>query len=164
MKKLILANAIWYLVLAVVMVSAVGCAKKTLKKPLLEPVVVEAPKIAPKPEAPAAAPVVAPAPIPNIMIYFEFNSDGIRRDAAIDLDEYSKLLQGRDVSFRYIGSACQIGTEEYNMDLSRRRAENARAYLGKGGTVLALGESRPATTIESEYWRNRTCAIEVVEE
>jgi outer membrane protein OmpA-like peptidoglycan-associated protein/Tol biopolymer transport system component len=77
---------------------------------------------------------VPPAPTPAIPdfqnIYYDFDKDFIRDDAAAELD--------RLVDFLLANPACKVevlshtdwfGTYSYNVDLSLRRAKNAKRYL-----------------------------------
>ena len=63
-------------------------------------------------------------------IYFEFNSDKIKPESYPILDEIGRILEKHpDWKLEIAGYTDSIGTEEYNLDLSRRRAEAVRKYL-----------------------------------
>jgi OOP family OmpA-OmpF porin len=83
-------------------------------------------------------------------VLFEFDSDAIAPDAAPILDRVGALLVALgSPALRIDGHTDAIGSDEYNLDLSARRAENVRAALGARGvdaasmTVRGLGESQP---------------------
>ena len=112
----------------------------------------------PEPAIPAPQPQVAaaptPAPLPPqeyYLIYFEFDKtimtpEGERnmRQAINDLEDYQTL----DIALR--AHADRSGSDSYNKDLSRRRAEAVLTRLMSAGIdtsrlriVEAVGESRP---------------------
>lgn len=121
------------------------------------------PKGEPKP-APVKGPAVAqPAPTPpatapksegpmTATALFDYDSSVLRPAEAAKLDELAGKIKGR-ASDRLdaVGHSDRIGSDPYNTDLSRRRAEAVRNYLvGKGidaGRVRteARGESESAT-------------------
>ena len=63
-------------------------------------------------------------------IRFELDSDKIRKSSHRTLDAAGKVLQEyEDLRLLIRGHADETGTDEYNLDLSRRRAEMVKAYL-----------------------------------
>lgn len=75
---------------------------------------------------------------------FEFNSDRLRPDGTRLLDERviaaltgAQRLQG----IRLTGYADRLGSDSYNLDLSRRRAEAVKAYLVSQGVPVASIEA-----------------------
>jgi OOP family OmpA-OmpF porin len=105
-----------------------------------------------------AAPKPEPAPSPKAVepvtatVLFDYDSSALRPGEAVKLDELAGKAKGR-ASDRLdaVGHADRIGSDSYNMDLSRRRAEVVRNHLvSKGieaGRVRAegKGESEAAT-------------------
>jgi len=76
----------------------------------------------------------APAPPPsiNLQVNFEFDSSNLTNDAQLTLKALGEALKSKDLAglrFRVIGHTDSRGSAEYNMDLSRRRADAVRAYL-----------------------------------
>jgi len=143
--------------LSLVLVFAMGCAKKELVKSTGTGPAVSAPSA---PEAPASkpAPIVtetmkpeAPAkpsdmaekqmamagvaatqerPSPFTDIHFDFDKSFIREDAKPALQkvaEYLKKTPGASVLIE--GHCDERGTPEYNMALGERRAASAKSYL-----------------------------------
>jgi len=118
-----------------------------------------------------------PAPSPPITIVlrdtlvlegvnFEFDSSALTPESHWILDRVAvELLKPEWVKTRWeiAGHTSSIGTEEYNMALSQRRAEAVRAYLVSQGvadwrlTPKGYGESDPKYPNDSEgrNWRNR---------
>jgi outer membrane protein OmpA-like peptidoglycan-associated protein len=83
-------------------------------------------------------------------VFFDWDRDEITPQAAAILDnaaaQYQQCGQARVV---IAGHADRSGPADYNVGLSQRRADNARAYLAGRGvpdgvmTTEAFGESRP---------------------
>jgi len=98
----------------------------------------------PPPPLPAAAaaspPPPPPAPAPHHEklvlrgVHFDFNKAKIRPGDAAILDEAADTLKAHsDVTIDVDGYCDAIGSEEYNMKLSQRRADAVAVYLeGKG--------------------------------
>jgi outer membrane protein OmpA-like peptidoglycan-associated protein len=87
-------------------------------------------------------------------VYFGFNKAGLRGEARNKLDSLAgRLNAATDVTgARIVGYADRIGSVSYNENLSRRRAENVRAYLINHGLVKPsvtetrwVGKSEPST-------------------
>lgn len=149
----------------------------------------EVPSPAPLAAAPESAPVPAPAPLAAAApeptpaplaaatetapamtlvlegVNFDFDKAVIRPEDYAKLDQNVETLKKwGDVDVEVAGHTCNIGTDSYNMDLSRRRAEAVRHYLISKGvsadrlTVRGYGESRPAAsnaTLEGRVMNRR---------
>jgi len=69
-------------------------------------------------------------------IYYDLDKSFIRTDAAIELDKIVTILQDNPTILTELGSHCDSrGSDEYNMELSQRRAEEAVAYIVSKGIV-----------------------------
>jgi outer membrane protein OmpA-like peptidoglycan-associated protein len=95
-------------------------------------------------------------------ILFDFNSDVIRTEEAMALDNLD--IYNRKVSV--VGHACQIGGDDHNINLSMRRAIAVHSYLQNKGIASEVrwsyrGESEPVTYDESQYQLNRRAEITV---
>ena len=67
-------------------------------------------------------------------IYFDFNKDNIRPDAALELDKIVSTLKKHPEIHIELGSHTDCrGCEEFNEDLSYRRAESSRNYIIEHG-------------------------------
>ncbi|HSK38960.1 MAG TPA: OmpA family protein [Arenibaculum sp.] len=118
------------------------------------------PDPAPSPEpAPASLPErdAAPAPEPGVFgfrINFGFNSAEIPADAMPFVDTVAALMQEEpDIMLIVEGHTDAVGSDGYNLDLSKRRAAAVGAYLVETGQVdlarvviRGKGESEPLTT------------------
>jgi outer membrane protein OmpA-like peptidoglycan-associated protein len=76
----------------------------------------------------------------NIRVFFEFNSADLSKDAQDELDILGRYL-GDAKSSRIVleGHTDMVGGEEFNMALSKHRAESAKAYLIKKFRVTPEG-------------------------
>ena len=85
-------------------------------------------------------------PQTDLVIYFAFDSAEISEQAVPQLNELGKALTLglKDQSFTLAGHSDAKGTAEYNLDLSKRRAEAVQRYLVERfkinpDTLLAVG-------------------------
>lgn len=176
---------------------ALGEKARPAPKPMLEPVAQPEPEIAPPPKpTPMAAPVPAPEPaivqpapvvplttkqatqldqaksgdVVTILegVNFEFDSDRLRPDARVILDEASTVLERRsDISVDVAGHTCSIGTEQYNQGLSERRAKSVYDYFVNKGiaadrlTTQGFGETRPAFSNATREGRAKNRRVEL---
>jgi type IX secretion system PorP/SprF family membrane protein len=104
-------------------------------------------------------------------LYFDTDKDVIKRESYQYLDKLAELLVKRPKwRVKLTGHADARGSEEYNLDLSRRRAEATASYLvGRGveRTQLVMdyyGERRPvaSNTNEDTRWENRRVEMQFV--
>jgi len=82
----------------------------------------------------AAAPSAPPQQVPSIdlTLVFPSSSAELTAQAKAALDQLGRAIASKDLSvyrFRIEGHTDTVGTAEYNLDLSRRRAEAAASYL-----------------------------------
>jgi OOP family OmpA-OmpF porin len=69
-------------------------------------------------------------------ILFDFDRDQSRAEFNSELDELGEFLQSKSNAYAVLaGYTDSVGTEDYNMRLSRRRAENVAAYLMSNHTI-----------------------------
>ncbi len=97
-------------------------------------------------------------------VYFEFDQSALQRQAKQDLNHNAQTLRERaNVRIEIQGNADERGTEEYNLALGMRRAENAKRYLVDRGIspsridTRSFGEENPSVRghSESAWARNR---------
>lgn len=103
-------------------------------------------------------------------VQFDFDRSDLKAPAKQELDELAnKLNSAKEYEIEVGGHTCNIGTEEYNMKLSERRAQSVVKYLLMKGVNNAYvvehyyGESKPAvpnTSIENRK-KNRRVEWEV---
>lgn len=139
--------------------------------------------VAPEPVAQPVAPPpprpVAPAPEPKQEVIFEFDeaiffgfdSATLRPEAEGKLMEAARLIQ-EDRSLRKVeiaGHTCDIGSAQYNLGLSERRARAVREFLvNRGGvdaamlTVTGYGVTRPKVPNSSPENRQMNRRVELI--
>jgi len=117
----------------------------------------------------------AAAPAPKILtlegVNFDNNEAILRLDAYPALDRAAaSLKEWGDVKVEVAGHTDDRSTDEYNLELSQRRAEAVRAYLiGKGIsadrlTAKGYGESKPIADNDTEDGRFKNRRVELVEQ
>jgi len=100
-------------------------------------------------------------------LLFDFNSDRVRGEARHNLDALaSSLDKYPDTDLLIVGHTDAIGSDEYNQDLSIRRAESAARYLDSQGVrtriqTRGLGEREPVATNDTEAGRQQNRRVEV---
>lgn len=104
----------------------------------------------------------------SLAIQFEFNSSVLKTSAYSNLDKLSSDLKANSSDIVQLdGHASAEGTEEYNMSLSRDRANSVKTYLVNSGiaasrvAVTAHGESRPVASNATEAGRVENRRVEV---
>jgi peptidoglycan-associated lipoprotein len=160
-------------VLAVMMLFAVGCAKKQVKTSdtAAAPAAPSAPgQATPAPEGIVTETMKPPAdtqtaraaeaaegiaatqekPSPFQDIHFDFNMSVVRADAKSTLSSVADYMKKNKGAKLLIEGHCdERGTAEYNMALGDRRAEAARAYLVSLGvpasalSTVSFGKEKP---------------------
>ncbi len=89
-------------------------------------------------------------------VLFDFDKANIRPDAVPTLQKLARLISSVDSkSVQVNGHTDSKGSDDYNMELSQRRAESVGAWLiAKGGTeagrlqTVGYGETKPAASNE----------------
>ncbi len=116
--------------------------------------------------------IVKDKPIVLENIFYDFDKAEIRPDAAIELDKLVQIMVDNPrISIELSSHTDARGSDEYNQDLSQRRAESAVEYIVSKGisperiTAKGYGESRLVVknaTTEEEHQRNRRTEFKVV--
>ena len=105
------------------------------------------------------------------LILFDFDSDRIKDESLPLLTEYGKALQGdlKDAKLVVAGHTDSTGTAEYNLDLSRRRAEAIKKFLTTEFQVAnnrlfvkPYGKIKPIAPNETEEGRAQNRRAEFV--
>lgn len=119
------------------------------------------------------APTVTPDPCQRVVrlrgIGFAFDKANITPDSAVVLDvAVDQLNKCPAIAVRIDGYTDSIGTEAYNLQLSKRRADAVRTYFVDHGvaarrlTTKGFGESNPIDTNETEDGRARNRRVELL--
>lgn len=103
-------------------------------------------------------------------LQFDLDSVELRRGESEALAPVVSFLNDYpEVSVRITGHTCWLGSNEYNLTLSQRRAEAVADYLTAQGidryrlVVTAEGESQPIDTNLTEEGRRTNRRVEVVQ-
>lgn len=102
-------------------------------------------------------------------VTFEFDKSDIKAEASDDLKNIVKVLNGVDFfsEILIVGHTCDIGSDEYNLDLSERRANSVRDFLQKSGLkdveirTEGMGEREPRLPNNSTANRSRNRRVDI---
>ncbi len=93
-------------------------------------------------------------------IFFDFNSSTLQEASFYTLDKQAAfLLEAKDISLEIEGHTDSLGGDEYNKELSQRRADAVKSYLVSKGILserlatLGFGSEQPISDNESEEGR-----------
>ena len=112
-----------------------------------------------------------PADVPGTyIVLFDFDKYNIRSDAQAVINQVlaDAAAKGVPVNISAIGHTDTVGTEDYNMALSLRRADSVREALIAGGvdpnaiTVAGRGESELAVPTPDETYEQANRRVEIV--
>ncbi|HCW07077.1 MAG TPA: hypothetical protein DGG95_06900 [Cytophagales bacterium] len=141
---------------------------KTLEDNIkLQPVEVKAVEIAPI----EVAHVEENASITLNNIFFDFDKSVLKEESFPELDRLVKLMNDKPkMQVEVSGHTDQVGTEEYNLGLSQRRATAVGDYLVQKGiakdriSVVFFGESKPIdkTYTRAGYAKNRRVEFKII--
>jgi outer membrane protein OmpA-like peptidoglycan-associated protein len=118
----------------------------------------------------SSAPGGGAARIPS-RIEFEFDSDRITQQGKLDLDTFGEALKtelrGSGVSLE--GHTDAVGTDEYNMALSERRALAAKQYLQDSFGIepsrisaVGMGKSNPVASNDDATGRSQNRRVDFI--
>jgi OOP family OmpA-OmpF porin len=100
-------------------------------------------------------------------IQFQFDSDAITPESYETLDLITQVVLANPKLKLFILAHCDsVGTEEYNLDLSQRRAKSVKGYLVKAGLYppfiryKGFGSSRPIADNATEEGRAKNRRVE----
>ncbi|WP_250629958.1 OmpA family protein [Rhodoflexus caldus] len=96
---------------------------------------------------------------------FDFDSDVIRPQSLHDLDRLAALLQDNSLMLHIEGHTDDKGSDEFNLSLSRRRAEAVKKYLlakGCKAQIIAkgFGKTQPIAPNTTEEGRQKNRRVE----
>lgn len=101
-------------------------------------------------------------------LLFDFDSDQLRAESRRNLDSLAAHLSSfGDSKMLLVGHTDSIGTDAYNLDLSRRRALAVASYLESHGVspsrvqTEGRGESEPIASNASDAGRQQNRRVEI---
>jgi outer membrane protein OmpA-like peptidoglycan-associated protein len=103
-------------------------------------------------------------------IYFDLDKATIRPESYSVLDKIgAELLQFPEYKVSIEGHTCNLGTNEYNLGLSKRRAQAVADYLAQNFDidrarfqVKGFGETQPIASNETEAGRRKNRRTEII--
>jgi OOP family OmpA-OmpF porin len=107
----------------------------------------------------------------RLPVYFEFNSADLKPEASTLLRKVGKALTATDLesfSFSVEGHTDNVGAENFNADLSKRRADAVRRFLEHAGVAperlraVGRGESDPLDSNSTERGREHNRRVEII--
>lgn len=133
-------------------------------------------KLSPKSDAVLKEPIRSGTVIVLENIYYDFNKSAIRTGQARDLEALARLMKQYPSMVIELGAHTDCrGAEDYNMELSLKRAESARDFLVQRGVAperikaVGYGESRPRNRCvdgiecpEEEHAYNRRTDVKII--
>jgi outer membrane protein OmpA-like peptidoglycan-associated protein len=101
-------------------------------------------------------------------VFFDFDQYTLKSESFPELDRLIKLLKDNNQRKIHLeGHTDNEGTDEYNLELSRKRAESVRDYLVRKGTakerisILGYGATMPVTSNDTEEGRATNRRVEM---
>ena len=102
-------------------------------------------------------------------IYFEFDKDELMPRSFVELNKLLKILRDNPkLSIEIVGHTDALGDDDYNFDLSRRRAESVVKFLTDNKTsktrlrARGQGEQQPVASNETDEGRAQNRRVEFV--
>lgn len=100
-------------------------------------------------------------------IFFDFNESSLKAESYPELDRlYNFLFDNSEIKVEISGHTDNVGTDEYNQNLSQLRANTVRNYLVNKGIssdrIIAkgYGESKPIATNDTDEGRQLNRRVE----
>jgi len=155
--------------------AAVGVAAGALVGGIIGAIVCKDEEPAPPPPPPAPEPVAEePPPPPKVVEKIVLNGIQFDFDKAVIKDQYFPILdegiaaleKHSEKNVAVEGYTCSIGTEEYNLRLSEKRAEAVKAYMVEKGIVAdrlsttGYGEANPVADNATRQGREMNRRVE----
>lgn len=100
-------------------------------------------------------------------IQFEFDSSVLKTESYATLDRLAKELKDNNATVTLDGYASEEGTEAYNLNLSKDRANAVKQYLVNAGvsassiTATGYGEANPVASNATEEGRIQNRRVEI---
>ena len=110
-------------------------------------------------------------PTARSLILFDFDSDRVKRDSYPILRNLADVLKNDliDVKLVVAGHTDSVGTDEYNMGLSKRRAQAVKEFLVSAYQIDVnrlivrwFGERQPFTSNDTEAGRAKNRRVEFI--
>jgi outer membrane autotransporter protein len=129
--------------------------------------------VEPAPVVVEPAPAPAPAPVRETYVdsvHFDFDVDTPKTEEMHKIDQFAKAAKANpDRTYAVVGNTDSVGTDEYNLALSQRRAENVKAEAEKRGVPAAqmqesyLGKAKPVESNDTDQGRAANRRVDIYE-
>ncbi len=113
-------------------------------------------------------PIISIPPKTNLTVLFDFDKATLRPESKPELERAIRfILQNPGRKFEISAHTDALGTEEYNLDLSERRAAEVRKYLIEHGVPADIivskgyGEAQPIDSNDTPQGRQRNRRVEL---
>ena len=115
-------------------------------------------------------PSIKPMKTASVSATFEIDSDQLTEGAKTLLETVSEALNSPELSaqcFQLAGHTCDLGDDNYNLDLSQRRAVAVKAFLVDHGVAenrlvtTGFGEMSPLVPNQSEETRHKNRRVDL---
>lgn len=159
------------ILVALVAVGTLGCAKKEQKKADPAPVETTTAQKADEPSGSKDAEGEARAALLALQrVHFEFDSSELTEESRTALTEAATSLKTLDSVQLYVdGHADSAGTTEYNLQLGEQRAVSVKKFLARLGVdpatlhVVSFGEEKPLEEGSEVNEKNRRVEFRLME-
>lgn len=104
-------------------------------------------------------------------VLFDFDEYELKKEAKDTLDDIILTLTrfDKEVEIAIDGHTDNVGNEDYNLELSEKRAQEVKKYLTKDGQLQdgqiktrGLGDSKPIASNETESGQAKNRRVEIV--
>jgi outer membrane protein OmpA-like peptidoglycan-associated protein len=102
-------------------------------------------------------------------VNFDFNTANLRPESETELNKLAEILKNNiNTSVNIVGHTDSVGSDAYNLNLSKQRAEAVVNYLinkgidGKRLISIGKGESEPIATNDTEDGRAINRRVEYI--
>jgi outer membrane protein OmpA-like peptidoglycan-associated protein len=103
-------------------------------------------------------------------ILFDFDKYFIRKEYYSELDSIANYLENsKQKKLKLVGHTCSLGSDEYNLELSKKRALSVKESLIERGisdkilSVEYFGESKPTADNSTEEGREKNRRVEIIQ-
>ena len=144
-----------------------NCNCKTDAASCPQPAMAPEPAPVPEPPPPPPKPVIIEKGRQTLDVEFDFNKAIIKQGYYKDIDDLVQVMKDYpDLKVVIEGHTDNVGTAEYNKELSQRRAEAVKQYMVEKGinanriTAKGFGFDRPIASNDTEEGRQKNRRVE----